>query len=101
MATPEQLKADRLDRLSHSVTLASKLQPLVADPDVKEAFDAIEKSLIETLISAKTSEARDRVAAEVNAWRKVRAAIASLANSGKHSSQKIEQLTRSNDNGSE
>lgn len=94
MQTSEQRSADRIERLSHSVTIAAKLRPLVDDPDVKAHLDAIERAMVETLINATDPARQATIAAEIRAWRKVRASIAALAYAGKHSEQKMMQMTK-------
>jgi len=92
LKTNEQRSAERIERLSHSVNVAAKLKPLVDDPDVKAHLDAIERAMIEELIEAVEPQKQANAAADIRAWRKVRAAIVSLAYGGKHSAQKIEQM---------
>lgn len=98
MQTSEQRSADRIERLSHSVTIAAKLKPLVDDPDVAAHLDAIEKAMVEDLIKATDTAQQGTIASEIRAWRKVRAAIAMLAHGGKHSSLKMEQMTKGQTN---
>ena len=99
MQTNEQRSAERVERLSHSVNVAAKLRPLVDDLDVKAHLDAIEGAMIEDLIKATAPDRQGQIAAEIRAWRKVRAAIASLAHGGKHSLQKLNQMSKEMTNG--
>lgn len=99
MQTSEQRSADRIERLSHSVTIAAKLKPLVDDPDVKAHLDAIERAMVETLITATDPARQSIIAAEIRAWRKVRASIAALAHGGKHSELKLQQMTKETTDG--
>lgn len=94
MRTNEQRSADRIERLSHSVTVAAKLKPLVDDPDVMAHLDGIERAMIEDLIKAEDPARQAICAAEIRAWRKVRVAIATIAYGGKHSSEKLQQMTK-------
>lgn len=99
MVRAETRAADRIDRLSVSANAGAKIGALIDDPDVKRQLDAIERGLIEDVLKQQTSDLRDQAAAEVRALRKVRAALAALANGGKHAEAKLAQLTKDTSHG--
>lgn len=94
MNRTEQRKVERIDRLSASANIAAKLRPIVTDPDITKHFDGIESRIVEAMITAKTSEARDQLAAEVKAWRAMRSELHRLAYGGQYAERKLEEITK-------
>lgn len=94
MNKTEQRKVERIDRLSTSANLAAKLRPIIDDPDITRHLDGIESRIVEEMIRAKTSEDRDRHAAEIKAWRAMRAELRRLAFGGQYAERKLEEITK-------
>jgi hypothetical protein len=98
LTTRSERHASRIDRLAGASDIAAKLRPIVEDMDIKAHLDGIERKIIEAMIAAKTTEDRDRHAAEVKAWRAMRAELARLAFSGAYADRKLEAITKDTEN---